>query len=177
MSFINIFVKNVALFILVTLLIISCESESENTAESKITAESFNESGTNDDPEYRYAKYISRARLALDSISSTDGIDLREAELIFYIYSRRFFRGFLGVGPVIDCGDDWHGIALTHWTDEIMDEKVVIDKKSGAVSWVLGPDVVDYKELLDIVADYPRLDEVEKINYKECVSKRKWFFR
>ena len=42
---------------------------------------------------------------------------------------------------------------MGHWSDQPLPHKVRINKKTGAVSWEIGPDVLDYKVLLDTQAN------------------------
>jgi hypothetical protein len=93
-------------------------------------------------------QYEVEARKRLDTIDVHDGIDRSEAEVIFELYGYRFFL-YNGWGPLTDGGEIWLGTVSAHGDDQPLPYNVKIDKKTGAVSWVIGPDVLNYKSLLD----------------------------
>ena len=91
-------------------------------------------------------QYEAEARKRLEVIDSQGGIDRNEAKEICELYGYRFFHNN-GWDPIKDGGDVWVGTVLTHWDDQPLPEKVEIEKKTGAVSWALGPKVteIDHK--------------------------------
>lgn len=93
-------------------------------------------------------RYEEDARKQLDAIDSHDGISRNEAKVIFEVYGYRFFINN-GWGSITDGGENWLGSVLDHWSDQPLPHKVKINKKTGAVSWEIGPDILDYKALLD----------------------------
>ena len=93
-------------------------------------------------------EYEIEARNRLYAIDDRDGIDRNEAEVIFEVYGYRFFLNS-GWGPLTDEGENWSGAVLDHRSDRPLQYKVTIDKKTGAVSWEAGPDVLNCKVLLD----------------------------
>ena len=94
-------------------------------------------------------QYEVGARKRLEAINAHDGIDRNEAEVIFEVYGYRFFS-YNGWGPLVEGGENWLGTVLGHWSDRPLPHKIKIDKKTGAISWAIGPDVLDYRVLLDI---------------------------
>jgi len=93
-------------------------------------------------------QYEAEARKRLDAIDSQDGIDRNEAEVIFELYGFRFFLNN-GWGSLTDGGEIWLGTVMGHLGNQPLSNKVKINKKTGAVSWGIGPDVLDFKALLD----------------------------
>ena len=93
--------------------------------------------------------YERAARQRLMAIELSDGVDQREATVIFEIYGYLVFI-CNNWGAVEDGGSVWHGTVLSHWGDQAMAEKVSIDKVTGAVSWTFGPHVSDPRKLLDM---------------------------
>ena len=103
---------------------------------------------SSNDANSRYKEYITQAKEQLEKIVVADGINKTEAKIIFEIYGFRFFNNN-GWGKIEDRGNNWEGVVLDHWSDKPIKHKVIINKKTGATSWVAGPTIKNYRNLLE----------------------------
>jgi len=108
---------------------------------------------TNDEIAKQNEEYIIHARKKLEEITLENGINITEAAIIFEIYGYRFFFNH-GWGELVSHRNNWEGVVLTHWGDTPLENKVIINKKTGAVSWKNGPSIKNYKELLEVLPNY-----------------------
>lgn len=97
-------------------------------------------------------EYSATMKPRLKSIDASDGIDKNEAQLIFELYGFRYFH-YNGWGDLDRDGTFWYGTVLSHWGNKPLEHQVRIHSRTGAISWERGPNISNFRTLLD---DHPR---------------------